>query len=157
MRDTVIFQLLDPAVVAKTHSCNVAKPWCGVCPKCAYVKLGFRAYVQGQADAARTVHDPANLPHYRQMLGLEEHTPFECIGETDEVKLMFALLDRQGEPIARELAEAARAGLTPQVAARMAAVDGTRHGIPPGIWPSLSVQLEDGAARALVRTGEIFL
>ncbi len=30
------------------------------------------------------------------MLGLEAHTPFECIGQIDEVRLAFELCKRKG-------------------------------------------------------------
>ena len=33
---------------------------------------------------------------FRQMLGLEAHTPFECIGQIDEVRLAFELCKRKG-------------------------------------------------------------
>lgn len=39
IHDPVIFYALNghPRGLAATHSCNVAKPWCGECPKCVYV------------------------------------------------------------------------------------------------------------------------
>jgi hypothetical protein len=48
IHDVVIFNLLrrDPAGVAATHSCNIHKPWCNRCPKCAYVWLNYMAYLE---------------------------------------------------------------------------------------------------------------
>jgi hypothetical protein len=100
--DPVIFHLLnrDLAAVAATHSCNVAKPWCRRCAKCAYVWLGYMAYLpRDTVDAIfgeNLLDVPENQLFFRQMLGLEAHTPFECIGQIDEVRLAFELCRRKG-------------------------------------------------------------
>ena len=39
---------------------------------------------------------PENQVSYRQLLGLEEHTPFECVGQVEESRLAFALCSRKG-------------------------------------------------------------
>lgn len=100
--DVLIFQLLaaDPAGVERTHSCNVDKPWCERCAKCAYVWLGYMAHLP--LDVVQPIFrtnlfdTEDNQLHFRQMLGLEAHTPFECIGQIDEVKLAFELCRRKG-------------------------------------------------------------
>ena len=80
-----------PEVLPKIHSCNIQKPWCKKCPKCAYVWLGLMAafdpkYVN--AVFRKNLFDDEDLiPIFRQMLGLADHTPFECIGEIDESRL----------------------------------------------------------------------
>jgi hypothetical protein len=100
--DVLIFNLLagDLAAVRDAHSCNVEKPWCRRCPKCAYVWLGYAAFLPGDAAVSifgRNLFDAAeNLPHYRGMLGLEEHTPFECIGTVGEARLAFEICRRKG-------------------------------------------------------------
>jgi hypothetical protein len=100
--DPVIFALLarDLDALPATHSCNVQKPWCKRCPKCAYVWLGYMAYLpRERVDAMfgeNLLDVPANLLHYRAMLGLAEHTPFECIGQIDETRLAFELCRRKG-------------------------------------------------------------
>ncbi len=45
--DVLIFNLLDQDLdaVLHTHSCNIQKPWCGRCPKCAYVWINYMAYL----------------------------------------------------------------------------------------------------------------
>lgn len=82
-----------PEVLPKIHSCNIQKPWCKKCPKCAYVWLGLMAFFkQDIVDAVFQVNlfdDADLLPIFREMLGLSEHTPFECIGEIDESRLMM--------------------------------------------------------------------
>ena len=100
--DVLLFQLLaaDPRGVERTHSCNVDKPWCERCAKCAYVWLGYQAHLDGArvAPLFRThLFDTPELQlPFRQMLGLEAHTPFECIGQIDEVRLAFELCYRKG-------------------------------------------------------------
>ena len=65
--DTTIFNLLrqDEHLVGAgaTHSCNIAKPWCGRCAKCAYVWLNYMAYL-----------DPAGAPR-------DPRQPVRCRGE----------------------------------------------------------------------------
>jgi UDP-N-acetyl-alpha-D-muramoyl-L-alanyl-L-glutamate epimerase len=100
--DPVIFRLLrrDLGAVPSTHSCNVRKPWCRRCAKCAYVWLGYMAHLPRElVDGmfGENLFDAAeNAGHFRAMLGLEAHTPFECIGEVDETRLAFALCERKG-------------------------------------------------------------
>ncbi|NER30027.1 MAG: hypothetical protein F6J89_21010 [Symploca sp. SIO1C4] len=80
-----------PEVLPKIHSCNIQKPWCKKCSKCAYVWLGLMATFN--PDSVNSIFqvnmfdDDDLVPIFRQMLGLSEHTPFECIGEIDESRL----------------------------------------------------------------------
>jgi hypothetical protein len=102
--DVLIFNLLgqDLVAVAYTHSCNQHKPWCGRCPKCAYVWLNYMAYLPADLverifrEHGNLLDAPENQLSFRQMLGLEAHTPFECIGQIDEVRLAFELCRRKG-------------------------------------------------------------
>lgn len=93
--DFRIFQNLSkyPEVISQIHSCNIQKPWCKKCPKCAYVWLGLMAFCQpDRVDAVFQTNlfdDEDLLPTFREMLGLSVHTPFECIGEIDESRLFM--------------------------------------------------------------------
>jgi hypothetical protein len=93
--DFRIFQNLSkyPELLPKIHSCNIQKPWCKKCPKCAYVWLGLMAFFEpnlvNQVFQINLFDDPDLLPTFREMLGLSTHTPFECIGEIDESRLMM--------------------------------------------------------------------
>ena len=58
--------------------------WCGECAKCAYVWLQFAAHLPADV-VLKTFGDnfgerDANAHHFRELLGLTEHTPFECVG-----------------------------------------------------------------------------
>lgn len=100
--DLLIFNLLrrDLEAVANTHSCNYGKPWCCQCAKCAYVWLNYMAYLPPEkVDPIfkRNLFDmEENQLWFYQMLGLGEHTPFDCIGQISESRLAFELCRRKG-------------------------------------------------------------
>ena len=91
--DCRIFKHLTkyPEVLPKIHSCNLQKSWCKKCPKCAYVWLGLMAAFEPDSVNAvfgsNLFDDDDLLPTFKAMVGLSEHTPFECIGEIDESRL----------------------------------------------------------------------
>lgn len=93
--DLRIFNQLSkyPEVLPKIHSCNIQKPWCKKCPKCAYVWLGLMAFFDpnlvDQVFRKNLFDDDDLIPTFQKMLGLSTHTPFECIGEIDESRLMM--------------------------------------------------------------------
>lgn len=102
LQDAVIFPSLGAFLdaVPSTHSCNVQKPWCKRCPKCAYVWLNYQAVLpEGVVDPVfgENLFDvPENLIWFRQLLGLADHTPFECVGQVEESRLAFELCRRKG-------------------------------------------------------------
>jgi hypothetical protein len=103
VHDPVIFSMLEDRLdaVPFTHSCNVSKPWCMRCPKCAYVWLNYKAWLPWEVvdpmfGGANLLNAAENQLSYRQMLGLEDHTPFECIGQVEESRLAFALCRARG-------------------------------------------------------------
>ncbi|MFG1606213.1 hypothetical protein [Actinoplanes sp. NPDC049265] len=85
-------------------SCNQAfklhdrtERWCGNCPKCRFVFLAMAPFMPHE----RLVHifghdlfaDPAQLPGYRELLGLDAHKPFECVGEVEESVVALSMID----------------------------------------------------------------
>jgi UDP-N-acetyl-alpha-D-muramoyl-L-alanyl-L-glutamate epimerase len=100
--DFRIFQIFSkyPELLPKFHSCNIKKPWCKKCPKCAYVWLGLMAFCEPNiVDAVfqSNLSDDADLlPTFREMVGLSNHTPFECIGEIEESRLMMKICIEKG-------------------------------------------------------------
>ena len=136
--DVTIFNLLraEGAAVRSTHSCSIAKPWCERCPKCAYVGLGFHAYLDDAVVdglfTANLFDRPQNLEHYRGLLGLGRHKPFECVGEIAESRLAFELCRRRGlGGRALDLWESCRGGFDPgPVLDRCLRVDEARSGLP---------------------------
>jgi hypothetical protein len=79
------FKLHDPTV-----------RWCGDCPKCRFVFLALAPAM----DRSRLVHifgqdlfdDPAQVPGFLELLGIDAHKPFECVGEVEESLVALAML-----------------------------------------------------------------
>ena len=84
------------------RSCNVGSKqdiWCGHCAKClfAYIILSpFIAPDRLNAIFGKSMLDDVTLEHeFRQLLGLEETKPFECVGTVGEVRQALTMaLDR---------------------------------------------------------------
>ncbi|MFK8139317.1 MAG: hypothetical protein AB8E15_13235 [Bdellovibrionales bacterium] len=103
MMDPLIFKFLKKyqAYIGLAHSCNVEKPWCKKCPKCAYVYLNYMAYFDEdnvvKIFGGTSLFDlDENQKFFYDMLGLGEHTPFECIGQEEETILAFYLCAKKG-------------------------------------------------------------
>src|SRR5690606_23615820 len=97
------FQIVNlrPDMVKYTHSCNIDKPWCCKCAKCAYVWLCFMAYfpivdIEPIFNYKNLLDMEENQIWYKQLLGLDSHTPFECVGKKEEVNLAFEILRLKG-------------------------------------------------------------
>ena len=162
--DVLIFQLLarDVDSVRYAHSCNESKPWCRRCAKCVYVWLNYMAYLPTEeidAIFGENLFDvPANMLFFRQMLGLEEHTPFECIGTVDEVRLAFELCRRKG--LTGQAMDLFRRDVgafeVEPVLDRFLAVDAGNSAIPPELFGRIRedfVKTADEARRRL--SGEV--
>jgi hypothetical protein len=158
VHDEVIFELLaqDVELAARTHSCNVRKPWCGACAKCAYVWLQMAAHlpraIVDAAFGADLGEQPENDRWFRELFGLAEHTPFECVGSAPEARLALALLPR---PLGPRLAGfAAELGPIDVRALALPLVEvGERHAMTPEIAAVVIPQLHAAAERAARRLG----
>ncbi|MCX7996752.1 MAG: hypothetical protein N2691_03250 [Patescibacteria group bacterium] len=75
--------------------------WCGTCAKCAFAYLVLAAFLDRETVRSifgkNLLADEALVPLYRELLGLTERKPFDCVGTIDEVKAAFALVLRRGE------------------------------------------------------------
>jgi hypothetical protein len=93
LHDHRIFRKLTayPDALPDLHSCNVEKPWCKKCPKCAYVWLNYMAHFEPELIdrlfGSNLFDDPELLPFFRQLMGLEAHNAFECVGHIEETRL----------------------------------------------------------------------
>lgn len=155
VNDALVFGALRHAGerIALAHSCNVAKPWCMRCAKCAYVWICYKAWLPWQqVDAVfggtNLCDVDENQVWFRQMLGLEDHTPFECIGQIDEVRLAFTMARARGLR-GRAMAYLDDVG-TVDVAAildRYLAV-GDAHRIPVGLAPRILGFFHDRSVEA---------
>lgn len=160
VHDEVIFELLsrDAALAPLTHSCNVAKPWCGACAKCAYVWLQFAAHLPAEI-VAQTFgrdlgEDPRNEIHFREMLGLAEHTPFECVGSAPEARIALALARDRGWRGARLASYAAEVGPIDVAALARPFVElGSEHGLPAHLAARIIPLLREARDAAAARLG----
>jgi hypothetical protein len=160
VHDEVIFELLarSPERAPLTHSCNIRKPWCGACAKCAYVWLQMAAHLEPAIVAAtfgtEVGERPENERWFRELLGLAEHTPFECVGSVPEARLALGLLAARralGPQLARLAAQIGPLDL-PALAKPLLVVDG-QHGMPDDVAAAVMPQLASAAAAARVRLG----
>ncbi len=75
--------------------------WCGTCPKCAFAFALFSAFLpkndlEGMF-GGNLFEDEALLPLFRELLGLEGHKPFECVGTPEETAAAFIMAHNRGE------------------------------------------------------------
>ena len=84
-------------VAALTRARDGSAPrWCNDCPKCRFVFVGLAPFM----DPPRLVRifgrdllaDPTQVAGYRELVGLGEHKPFECVGEVAEARVAVATL-----------------------------------------------------------------
>ncbi len=74
------------------------QPWCGDCPKCAFVFIMLSAFLPAErliAMFSKNLYaDEALLPLFRELWGGEGFKPFECVGTPDEVIAALLLAQR---------------------------------------------------------------
>lgn len=161
--DVLIFNLLRESLdlVPYAHSCNVEKPWCKRCPKCAYVWLNYMAYlptelVNKMFGGLNLFDLPENQLFFKQMLGLEGHTPFECIGQIEESRLAFHLCKAKGlEGKALKYYEDVRDDDYESIIRRFTSVDGHNASIPAELKPALMAKLNATAAASKAYFAEV--
>lgn len=158
VHDEVIFELLarDAELAPLTHSCNVDKPWCGRCAKCVYVWLQFAAHLPADVVeatfGANLGEYPENEPHLRELLGLAEHTPFECVGSAPEARLALELARQRGAIGPRLTALASEVGAIDVAAIAAPLVTlGPPHGMPAHVAARVMPILDDAAQTARSR------
>ena len=157
--DEVIFELLarDAPLAALTHSCNLAKPWCKACAKCAYVWLQFAAHLPAEVVHATfgesLIERADNARWFDELFGLAEHSPFECVGSPPEARLALELARRRGVTGPRLEAYAARIAALPAVDARPYVQVHDEHGMPAHVAARVMPELRDAAAAAAKRLG----
>lgn len=102
INDFLIMQSLKPyeILLPLTHSCNIEKPWCKKCPKCAYVWLCFLAYFDERIINSIFGENPFDKPEleeiFLELMGSKGHKPFECIGEINEARLALFYCFQKG-------------------------------------------------------------
>ena len=90
---------------------NATARWCGHCPKCRFVFLAMAPFMSPERlvriFGVDLFADPAQIPGYLEVLGIDGHKPFECVGEVEESLVALGLLSRQpawaGAPVVMAL------------------------------------------------------
>ncbi|MEV0005909.1 hypothetical protein AB0H28_26990 [Micromonospora sp. NPDC050980] len=91
---------------AVVTSCNAAfklhdasERWCRDCPKCRFVFLAMAPFMPRERltgiFGGDLLADGSQLPGYRELLGIDGHKPFECVGEVEESVVALSLLAQQ--------------------------------------------------------------
>ncbi|WFE52884.1 hypothetical protein [Micromonospora sp. WMMD1155] len=135
-------------------SCNAAfklhdpsERWCRDCPKCRFVFLAMAPFMSRE----RVTHifggdllaDPEQIPGYRELLGVDGHKPFECVGEVEESVVALGLLAEQDQwrdaPVIRALVDAVPATAWSAVASTDVFTPGGPNHIPPTYAKTLNL------------------
>lgn len=70
--------------------------WCGDCPKCRFVFLAMAPHMSRERLAHIFGHDlfadEAQTPGFLELLGVDAHKPFECVGEAEECLVALSML-----------------------------------------------------------------
>ncbi len=78
-----------------------APKWCGVCPKCAFAFAVLAAFIPKdemlEMFKKNLFDEDAVQIYYKELLGLENFKPFECVGTPSETKAAFALIQKRGD------------------------------------------------------------
>jgi UDP-N-acetyl-alpha-D-muramoyl-L-alanyl-L-glutamate epimerase len=99
-----------PEYLTAFTSCNAnwrivkekpTEPWCKKCPKCAFAFALLSAYMPKPSMlrifGGNLFEDASLLPLYKELLGLEGHKPFECVGTPEETEAALLLAHDRGE------------------------------------------------------------
>lgn len=82
---------------AFVHSSD-SMSWCGICAKCAFTFLALTPFVsQKKLEnlwGKNLLRDPKLEPMYRQLLGIDDHKPLDCVGEVKESRAAMKLASK---------------------------------------------------------------
>lgn len=98
-----IFSTLTPYHTV-FKSCNVGSKqeiWCNHCAKCLFVYIMLSAYLSDDQCIAifgeNLMDKESLLPIFKELCGLSENKPFECVGTREEVQIALSLAIMQRE------------------------------------------------------------
>jgi UDP-N-acetyl-alpha-D-muramoyl-L-alanyl-L-glutamate epimerase len=138
---------------AVVTSCNAAfklhdpsARWCRHCPKCRFIFLALAPFMpRARLSAifgADLLADPDQVPGYLELLGIDAHKPFECVGEVEESVVALGLLVDSDEwreaPVVRALQAAVPAQAWTAAARSDVLTPGGPHFVPPAYAKALT-------------------
>ena len=125
--------------------------WCGDCAKCRFTSLMLAGFVPPARLKAMLGHDllddPAQLPGFEALLGLDAHKPWDCVGEVRESQVALLGLAEdarwRGHAVVQALAPRVAAFLPDAAAARaeLMAPQWDRNAIPSAFEEALRARL----------------
>ncbi|WP_203834456.1 hypothetical protein [Winogradskya humida] len=93
------FDAYDDVVTSCNKAFKLHDPtarWCGDCPKCRFVALAMAPAMPRERltriFGTDLFADPAQVPGYLELLGIDAHKPFECVGEVEESLVALTML-----------------------------------------------------------------
>lgn len=93
-----IFATLSKDVHETFRSCNVGSKqgvWCGHCAKCLFVYILLSAYLDDEQlihiFGVDMLNDESLMDLFKQLSGLVDDKPFECVGTRDEVNIAVCM------------------------------------------------------------------
>ncbi|TNH24771.1 hypothetical protein FHG89_24400 [Micromonospora orduensis] len=118
---------------------DASERWCRDCPKCRFVFLAMAPFMARERVVGifggDLLADPEQIPGYRELLGVDGHKPFECVGEVEESVVALGLLAEQDQwrdaPVIRALVDAVPATAWSAVADSDVFTPGGPNHIPP--------------------------
>jgi len=85
--------------VAKVHRESFAGPWCGECPKCAFVFALLSAFLPPRqliGIFGKNLYDEQKLiPLFNDLLGFGDLKPFDCVGTFEETQAALFLASKK--------------------------------------------------------------
>jgi hypothetical protein len=98
------YRAYDDSVTSCNRAFKLHDPtarWCGDCPKCRFVFLALAPFMPRE----RLAHifgrdlfaDEGQVPGFKELLGVDAHKPFECVGEVAESVVALAMMSEQDQ------------------------------------------------------------
>ena len=123
--------------------------WCGDCPKCRFVFLAMAPAMSRdritRIFGTDLLADPAQLAGFEELLGIDAHKPFECVGEVEEsvVALKMLAADPQwaDAPVVTRLAAKVPADAWASASAGEVLTPGGPNYLPPAYAKALAAAL----------------
>ena len=76
--------------------------WCGNCDKCRFVFLALACNLKKDRlidifSGKNLLNDKTQVEGFRELVGIQGHKPFECVGEVEESRQLFSCLAKEKE------------------------------------------------------------
>ncbi|GAA3349227.1 UDP-N-acetyl-alpha-D-muramoyl-L-alanyl-L-glutamat e epimerase [Amorphoplanes nipponensis] len=124
--------------------------WCGDCPKCRFVALAMAPSMSrerlSRIFGRDLFADPAQVPGYLELLGIDAHKPFECVGEVEESLVALTMLGDDPQWSGAPVIQALRAAVPAEAWAAASRDEVLTPGGPTFVPPAYAKILADALA-----------